>query len=193
MLNGFDAQHLPGFNSQLHVQQADAKQQVDGNSLASGPKSGAFSKTCTRPPTPARDAAGSPTARKMSATATPSAGGTTAAAGITTGTADPVEKGPRRRLTPARVSLGDRMPSPTRTSCASRSSFTRPITTKPSRPTSPSTPSTRHPLMRRVTRRTTPHSRSTNTSMRSSSPNPPTRASLNCWTITRGQRAGRRR
>lgn len=43
-LNGFDAQHLPGFNSQLHVQQADAKQQVDGNSLASGPKSGAFSK-----------------------------------------------------------------------------------------------------------------------------------------------------
>lgn len=47
-------------------------------------------KTCTRPPTPVRDAAGSPTARRMSATATPSAGGTTAAAGITTGTADPV-------------------------------------------------------------------------------------------------------
>lgn len=47
-------------------------------------------KTCTRPLTPARDAAGSPTARRMSATATPSAGGTAAAAGITTGTADPV-------------------------------------------------------------------------------------------------------
>lgn len=47
-------------------------------------------KPCTRPLTPAMGAVRSPTTRRTSATAAPSARGTTAAVGITTGTADRV-------------------------------------------------------------------------------------------------------
>lgn len=47
-------------------------------------------KTCTRPPTPARDAAGSPSARRTSVTVTPSARDSTAAARTTRGTVGPV-------------------------------------------------------------------------------------------------------